>query len=98
MIPGRPKTLVCPFESRHERAPALMRPRIIAGKIGGPGERETVEGAQIRWTCPSCGYGEVEADEPAAPPPAPPPKFEPPAEGKFEPPKEGFLPSDPWEP
>lgn len=53
------RALIGPFEDRHERADAKMRPRLVEGRIAAPGERETVNGRHIRWHCGACGYGEL---------------------------------------
>jgi hypothetical protein len=52
----------CPHCSIPE-SPFHLRSHIVKERVAGDGERDVIEGLQVRFTCSICGYGEVESVE-----------------------------------
>lgn len=48
----------CPCCSTHAVA-VPMRGHVVRDRVAGAGEHDVIEGAQVRFTCSACGYGEV---------------------------------------
>lgn len=49
----------CPACSSDGGPPVTMTPRLVPVRVAGASEHEVLEGAQLRWTCPACQYGEL---------------------------------------